>query len=96
MKEGLVFDGTKKDVYSDLMLTILSGFASFERSIILERQREGIALAKQRGAYQGGKEKFDEAEKEEIKRLVAEGVPIAKISRMKGCTRPTIYKVMNG
>ena len=39
-KENLTFDGTSSDLYSDLLLTILSGFAQFERNIILERQRE--------------------------------------------------------
>ena len=52
-KENLTFDGSKSDLYSDLMLTILSGFAKFERNIILERQREGIAKAKANGKYLG-------------------------------------------
>jgi DNA invertase Pin-like site-specific DNA recombinase len=94
-KENLTFDGTKDDLYSDLMLTILSGFSTFERNIMLERQREGIAIAKKKGLYKGGKEKFGDDDKTEIKRLVEEGVSIAKISRMKSCSRPTIYKVIN-
>jgi DNA invertase Pin-like site-specific DNA recombinase len=61
---------------------------------MLSRQREGIAIAKQKGLYKGGKQKFGDTEKEEIKKLVADGVSIAKISRMKSCSRPTIYKVI--
>ena len=94
-KEGLTFDGSKNDLYSDLMLTILSGFAQFERNIILERQREGIAIAKAKGKYKGGKQKFKSSDKEDIKRLISEGVSISQISRQMNCSRPTIYKVIN-
>jgi DNA invertase Pin-like site-specific DNA recombinase len=37
------------------MLSVMGAFAEFERSLIRERQKEGIALAKQRGAYKGRK-----------------------------------------
>ena len=94
-KENLTFDGSKSDLYSDLMLTILSGFAQFERNIILERQREGIAIAKQNGKYKGGKQKFKSSDKEDIKKLIEEGVSISQISRTMKCSRPTIYKVIN-
>ena len=52
-KENLKFDGTKTDMYSELLLTILAGFSAFERNIILERQREGIAIARANGVYKG-------------------------------------------
>ncbi len=94
-KENLTFNGTISDLYSDLLLTILSGFAQFERNIILERQREGIAIAKQNGKYQGGKEKFEPSDKEKIKKLIEEGVSVSQISRTMKCSRPTIYKVIN-
>ena len=94
-KENLTFDGSKSDLYSDLMLTILSGFATFERNIILERQREGIEIAKQKGKYKGGKQKFDVEQKNRIKELVEEGVSISSVCRTMNCSRPTIYKVIN-
>ena len=94
-KENLTFDGSKNDLYSDLMLTILSGFATFERNIILERQREGIEIAKQKGKYKGGKQKFDVEQKNRIKELVEEGVSISSVCRTMNCSRPTIYKVIN-
>ena len=94
-KENLTFDGSKNDLYSDLMLTILSGFATFERNIILERQREGIEIAKQKGKYKGGKQKFDVEQKNRIKKLVEEGVSISSVCRTMKCSRPTIYKVIN-
>ena len=94
-KENLKFDGSKSDLYSDLMLTILSGFATFERNIILERQREGIEIAKQKGKYKGGKQKFDVEQKNRIKELVEEGISISSVCRTMNCSRPTIYKVIN-
>jgi DNA invertase Pin-like site-specific DNA recombinase len=38
---------------ANLMLSVMGAFAEFERALIRERQREGIVLAKQRGAYRG-------------------------------------------
>ncbi|WP_380055558.1 recombinase family protein [Falsihalocynthiibacter sp. SS001] len=52
LKEGLTF-GNKADPTSNLMLSILGAIGEFEREIILERQREGIAKAKDAGKYKG-------------------------------------------
>ena len=52
VKESLVFTGEDSPM-ANLMLSVMGAFAEFERSLIRERQREGIALAKQRGAYKG-------------------------------------------
>jgi hypothetical protein len=54
VKESLVFTGEDSPM-ANLMLSVMGAFAEFERSLIRERQREGIALAKQRGAYKGRK-----------------------------------------
>jgi len=93
-KENLTFDGTKSDIYSELMLTILSGFAEFERNIILERQREGISIAKQNGKYKGGKPKLSQEQILTIKKLKEDAVPIAQIARDMSCTRQTIYNAL--
>lgn len=53
-KEHLLFTGEDSPM-ANLMLSVMGAFAEFERSLIRERQREGIALAKQRGAYKGRK-----------------------------------------
>jgi DNA invertase Pin-like site-specific DNA recombinase len=50
--ESLVFTGEDSPI-SNLMLSVMGSFAEFECSLIRERQREGIAMAKQRGAYKG-------------------------------------------
>jgi len=51
VNERLTFTGEDSPM-SSLMLSVMGAFAEFERSLIKERQREGIALAKKRGAYQ--------------------------------------------
>ena len=53
-KECLAFTGEDSPM-ANLMLSVMGAFAEFERALIRERQREGIALAKQRGAYRGRK-----------------------------------------
>ena len=50
IKEQLTFTGEDSPM-ANLMLSVMGAFAEFERALIRERQREGIALAKQRGAY---------------------------------------------
>jgi DNA invertase Pin-like site-specific DNA recombinase len=54
VKESMVFTGEDSPM-ANLMLSVVGAFAEFERSLIRERQREGVALAKQRGAYNGRK-----------------------------------------
>ena len=62
--------------------------------MILERQREGIAIAKVRGAYKGRKP-ISEAKIVEIKNLVLEGKRISQIARELGLSRGTVYKYSN-
>jgi DNA invertase Pin-like site-specific DNA recombinase len=50
VKEGLKFTGEDSPM-ANLMLSVMGAFAEFERALIRERQREGIVLAKQRGAW---------------------------------------------
>lgn len=57
-KESLVFTGEDSPTVT-LMLSVMGAFAEFERSLIRNRQRQGIALAKQRGAYKGQEEDPD-------------------------------------
>ena len=54
VKEHLSFTGEDSPMAS-LMVLVVGAFAEFERALIHERQREGMALAKQRGAYRGRK-----------------------------------------
>jgi DNA invertase Pin-like site-specific DNA recombinase len=73
-----------------LMLTILAGVAIWEREIMLERQREGIAKAKSEGKYKGRPASIDAAE---IKRLTATMGPAA-IAKHLGIARSTVYRLL--
>ena len=73
-----------------LMLTILAGVATWEREIMLERQREGIAKAKAEGRYKGRPQSIDVAE---IKRLSTE-MGAADIAKRLGIARSSVYRLL--
>ena len=70
----------------------MGSVAEFERAIILERQREGIALAKERGAYKGRKPSVD---REKVLELHREGVAKAQIAKRLGIGRATVYRILD-
>lgn len=61
IKESLSFTGEDSPM-ANLMLSVMGAFVEFDRVLIRERQREGIALAKQRGAYRGRKRSLNEVQ----------------------------------
>lgn len=77
-----------------LMLTILGGVAEFEREIMLERQREGIAKAKAEGKYKG-RAPTARAKAEDVRKLHGEGVGPTEISRRLGIGRASVYRILN-
>lgn len=93
-KESLTFTG-EDSAMSKLLLSMLGAVAEFERSLILERQREGIAIAKAAGAYKGGKKKLTEEQAQEIRQRVAQGDKKAVIARDFGISRETLYQYLN-
>lgn len=93
-KEALTFTGDDSPM-ANLLLSMLGAVAEFERSIILERQREGIAIAKAAGAYKGGKKKMTDEQAQEIRRRVANGDKKAAIARDFGISRETLYQYLN-
>lgn len=76
-----------------LLLTVLGGIAEFERSLIRERQAEGIAVAKKRGVYDRPNSLSPE-QVVEVHRQVGEGVPKSRIAREAGVSRTTIYEAL--
>jgi len=92
-KENLTFTGEDSSA-SKLMLSIMGAVAEFERSMILERQKEGIALAKVRGAYKGRKASLTDADKKEIRRRVAAGETKPALAATYGVSRGTIYSAL--
>ena len=93
VKESLVFTGDDSPM-SKLMLTIMGGVAEFERSMIRERQREGIAKAKEAGKYEGRKSTMTQAQVQIIRDRVAAGVNKSALAREFGVTRQTIYNIV--
>jgi len=77
-----------------LMLTILGGVAEFEREIMLERQREGIAKAKAAGKYKG-RSPTARAKADEIMALKSEGFGPAEIARRLMIGRASVYRILN-
>jgi DNA invertase Pin-like site-specific DNA recombinase len=90
-KEGLDFNG-KNNATSNLMLNIIGSIAEFERTIIRERQAEGIAKAKAKGVYKGAKRKADRTK---VLNMVKDGIPKAQIARKLGIGRTTVYDIIN-
>jgi DNA invertase Pin-like site-specific DNA recombinase len=79
---------------ANLMLSVIGAFAEFERALIRERQREGFALAKKRGAYCGRKPVLSDQEVEQLKARVATGDKKAQIARDYGISRETLYQYL--
>ena len=97
LTEGLVYKPGKADALSNLMLHLLGALAEFERALIRERQAEGIAAAKKRGAYQGRRgrgRKLTPQQLHEARQRIAAGVPKAKIARDLGINRSTLYRAL--
>jgi len=79
---------------ANLMLSVMGAFAEFERALIRERQREGIAVAKQRGAYRGRKRSLSDEQLVELHRRVGAGERKASIARDLGISRETLYQYL--
>ena len=89
VKEHLTFTGEDSPM-ANLMLSVMGAFAEFERALIRERQREGIALAKQRGAYRGRKKALAPERVAELCRRAAAGEKKAQLAREFGISRETL------
>ena len=93
VKEGLTFTGEDSPM-ANLMLSVMGAVAEFERALLRERQREGITLAKQRGAYRGRKRALNPEQIVEMKRRVAAGEQKARVARDMGICRETVYQYL--
>ena len=97
VKEGKTFKGAATANPMDkLMLSMLGAFAEYERTLIRERQREGIAKAKERGVYRGRPKRVQDAER--IAQIVAEATAVGanktRIAAKHGICRDTLYKYL--
>jgi DNA invertase Pin-like site-specific DNA recombinase len=92
VKNKLRFASDDSDPMSKLMMTMLAGFSAFERDLIRERQREGIAIAKAKGLYKGRKKALTVFQIEEARGLARGGMPKVEIARKYKVSRQTIYE----
>jgi len=93
VKNHLTFSGGG-DPTARLMLTMLGAFAEFERELIRERQREGIAIAKAKGVYKGRKRALEPEDANELVAQARAGIPKADLARAYGISRETVYQYL--
>ena len=93
VKESLTFTGEDSPM-SNLLLNVMGAFAQFERELIRERQREGIAIAKRAGKYRGRKPVLTAARVAELRERVATGESKAGLAREFGISRDTLYRYL--
>ncbi|GAW86768.1 conserved hypothetical protein [Bathymodiolus platifrons methanotrophic gill symbiont] len=94
-KENLIFNGDKKDdPFQKLMLTMLGAISTFERDLILERQREGIAIAKSKGKYKGRPSNFTDEMIEKIKYEFSNTKNKSELARNYGISRGYLYELV--
>jgi DNA invertase Pin-like site-specific DNA recombinase len=89
-KEKLTFTGDDSPMQK-LTLQLMGAFAEFERSLIRERQREGIAAAKAAGKQIGAKPKLDKSQINDIKKRIERGEGKVALAREFGISRQTLY-----
>ncbi len=92
-KENLEFKDGEDNPFHSLMLNLFSALAQFERDLLLQRQREGIAIAKAKGKYKGRKSKFSDNDIATIKSKFKATANKAKLARKWNISRQHLYKL---
>lgn len=92
-KENLTFS-SKANAMSKLLLQVMGAFAEFERSLIKERQLEGIAAAKKKGKHLGRESALDEDQKKELIKMVESRIPKTEVAKHFGISRQTLYNTL--
>ena len=92
-KENLEFEGSKKSPFQSLMLNLLSSIAQFERDLLLDRQREGIQIAKRNGKYKGKQSRFTEEDIQQIKRSFGKAKNKAELAKQWNISRGYLYQL---
>lgn len=95
-KENLTFSGSNDNPMNKLMLQMMGAFAEFERALIRERQREGIAKAKAMGKQIGRKRALSDDQVAEIEKRVVGGEAKSKLAKEYGISRQTLYSALAG
>jgi DNA invertase Pin-like site-specific DNA recombinase len=93
IKESLSFTGEDSPM-ANLLLSVMGAFAEFERALIRERQLEGIALAKKRGAYKGRKRSLTAEQIQLLQQRVKNGEKKSHVARHFNISRETLYQYL--
>jgi DNA invertase Pin-like site-specific DNA recombinase len=93
VKENLTFTGEDSPM-ANLLLNLLGSVAEFERSLIRERQREGIAIAKRAGVYKGRKPSLTAEQVKEIRTRVKAGEQKTVLALEFKVSRQTLYTAL--
>jgi DNA invertase Pin-like site-specific DNA recombinase len=91
VKQGLEFKPDTSNPMNDLMFTMLAAFSQFERELMLERQREGIAKAKDEGKYKGRPATVD---KEAIVQALKDGKSFRKVAKEFEVSLSTVQRAV--
>lgn len=94
VSENLTYSPGDSDPYAQFQMHLLGAVAQLERSLIRERQAEGIAQAKAAGKYLGRAQALSPTEIETARNQIAEGVPKARVARALNISRSTLYRVL--
>lgn len=93
-KEGLLFSSESSPM-DKLMLQVMGAFAEFERSMLRERQREGIAIAKTvPGKYKGRTPALKSSQVQELKALAQTGIKKVDLAKRFGISRASLYNYL--
>lgn len=99
-KEHLIFGGSAAggdgNPMQRLLFQVMGAFAEFERALIRERQREGIALAKAAGKYKGRKNALTPEQVRDLRARAGQGESKARLARELGVSRQTVYGYLKG
>ena len=93
VKERLTFKNEATPM-AKLLVLVMGAFAEFERALIKERQREGIAIAKLKGAYKGRRKALSPEQITELKASILGGEKKAQLARKYGISRETLYQYL--
>ncbi len=94
----LDFGGGEVDTHSPsgrMLLTVFAAMAQFEREVMLQRQREGIAAAKVAGKYKG-RTPTARRKADEVRRLKDAGAGASSIAKQLGIARASVYRILAG
>lgn len=94
-KEHLTFSPGKDDPFQSLQLQIIGAVAQFERALIKERQREGIAKAKSKGKHLGRERKLTPEDEQTIRQRATAGEEKKALALEFGISRQTLYRILS-